>query len=156
MEQNVKDEPRPSNDSRQRKPDVSRKVAPVESKPSLKQRWGEYRPTKMLLFWTCLASIILTVVIGFNWGGWVSGADAQKTAETMAKDAVVQRLVPICVAQFNQDPDKVLKLDEMNGMTTYKRAQYVQDQGWATISGEEKPDRNVADACTKLLLEMSP
>jgi hypothetical protein len=74
----------------------------------------------------------------------------------MAKDAVVQRLVPICVAQFNQDPDKVLKLDEMNGMTSYKRAQYVQDQGWATISGEEKPDRNVADACTRLLLEMSP
>ena len=74
----------------------------------------------------------------------------------MAKDAVVQRLAPICVDQFNQDPDKALKLDELNGLTSYQRAQYVQDQGWATIPGEEKPDRLVADACAKLLLEMTP
>ena len=137
MEQNVKDEPRPANDSRERTPVASRKVEPVQRKPSFVQRWRDAQPTKTTLFWACLASVILTVVIGFNWGGWVSAGDAQKAAETMAKDAVVQRLAPICIAQFNQDPDKTLKLGEMDGMTAYQRAQYVQDQGWATISGEE-------------------
>jgi hypothetical protein len=128
----------------------------MENKPSLGERWRDSQPTKTALFWACLASIILTVVVGFTWGGWVSASSAQKTAQTMAKDAVVQRLAPICVAQFDRDPDKVLKLDELTELTSYQRARYVQDQGWATISGEENPDRKVADACTDLLMEMSP
>jgi len=28
----------------------------------------------------------------------------------------------------------------------------VQKQGWATMPGEKEPDRNVAEACAKLLL----
>jgi hypothetical protein len=156
MEHDVRDEPRPSNDSRKRKPVAPGKVETIEKKPSFGQRWSAVQPTKMILFWACIASIILTIVIGFTWGGWVSAGGAQKAAETMAKDAVVQRLVPICVAQFSQDPDKSLKLDEMNEMTSYQGVQFVQEQGWATIYGDDKPDRRVADACTKLLLEMSP
>ena len=157
MGQDMRDEPRPMNDSRKRKPVESGKVETVEkAKPSLGQRWSAAQPTKTILFWACLASIILTIVVGFTFGGWMTAGAAQETAETMAKDAVVQRLVPICVAQFGEDPDKSLKLDEMLSMTSSKGTQYVQEQGWATISGEEKPDRKVANACTKLLLEMSP
>jgi hypothetical protein len=96
------------------------------------------------------------MLVGFNWGGWVTAGTAQKTAETMAKSAVIERLAPICVAQFNLDPDKALKLGEMSELTSSKQRQFVVDQGWATISGVEKPDRRVATACTNLLLEMSP
>lgn len=159
MEDELRDEPRPANDSRKRVPVESEKVDTVKSverKPSLGQRWRNAQPTKTILFWACLASVVLTIFVGFNWGGWVSAGGAQKAAEAMAKDAVVQRLVPICVAQFGLDPDRVLKFGEMDGMTPSQQAKYVQDQGWATISGAEKPDRNVASACTKLLLEMSP
>lgn len=159
MEQNVRDEPRPTNDSRKRQPVDSGKANSMttpESKPSLGQRWRKAQPTKMTVFWACLASIALTLLIGFTWGGWVSAGTAQKSAQTMANNAVTDRLAPICVAQFNQDPDKTAKLAELNGLGTYQRAQYVQDQGWATITGQEKPDRRVADACTKLLLALVP
>jgi len=156
MEENPRDESRPSNDSRTRPPTKSTKAAPVEKKPSLSKRWSAAQPTKTILFWACIGSVILTIVVGFSWGGWVTGGAAQEAAETMAKDAVVQRLAPICVAQFNLDPEKVSKLSEINDLTSYKQRQYVQDQGWATISGTETPDRKVADACTKLLLEMTP
>ncbi len=74
----------------------------------------------------------------------------------MATDAVVQRLAPICVSQFGLDPDKTQKLVELTDMSSRSRVQYVQEQGWATISGSEKPDRKVADACTKLILAMIP
>ena len=156
MDQDVRDEPRAENDSRKRRPVESRKAATVEKKPSLGQRWRDYQPTKTILFWACLASIVLSIFVGFTWGGWVTAGTAQKAADALARDAVIQRLVPICVDQFNQDPDRVLKLDELSGLTSYKQTQYVQEQGWATITGIEKPDRKVADACTKLLLEMSP
>jgi hypothetical protein len=156
MQPDMRDEPRSANDSRKRMPVETGKVETVQSKPSLGERWRNAQPTKTTLFWACLTSIILTIVVGFTWGGWVTAGSAQKTAQTMANDAVIQRLAPICIAQFNQDPDKALKLDEMNGLVSRQRAQYVQDQGWATISGEEVPDRKVVDACTKLLLEISP
>jgi hypothetical protein len=110
----------------------------------------------MILFWACLASVALTMLVGFTWGGWMTAGGAQDAAETMAKDAIVQRLAPICVDQFNEDPDNVLKLGEMNELSSYGQSQYVRDQGWATISGEEGPNRKVADACIKLLLELSP
>ena len=73
------------------------------NKPSLGQRWSDARPTKTVLFWSCVASMVLTMIVGFSWGGWVTGGTARQTAETMARDAVVQRLAPICVVQSGRD-----------------------------------------------------
>jgi hypothetical protein len=123
-----------------------------QTKLGYRQRWDKFRPKKTAVFWSCVASIILTIVVGFAWGGWVTGGSAQKTAEVMAKDAVVQRLVPMCVAQFNQDLGKDQKLTELKDTSTWQRGDYVEKQGWATMLGEEKPDSKVADGCAKLLM----
>jgi len=153
MALNVKDEPRPTNDSRTRTPvDEPRRVAPVARKPGLGERWGNVQLSKMTVFWLMLASVILTIVVGFAWGGWVTGGSSLAAGVAVGKDAVIQRLAPICVAQFNQDPDKATKLTELKALTTYKQAQYVQEQGWATMPGETKPDSKVATACAKLLV----
>lgn len=61
----------------------------------------------------------------------MSADSAQKSAQSMASNAVTDRLAPICVAQFNLDPEKSTKLAELNEMSTYQRTQYVQEQGWA-------------------------
>jgi len=156
VEPNVRDDPRSANDSRMRTPVQSGKEEPVESKPSTRQRWSEARLSKMTTFWLCLASVVVVLILGFTWGGWMTAGGAEKIAQTAAKTAVIERLAPICVAQFNQDPDSFMKLEELNGMSSYQQAQFVSDQGWATISGQEKPDRQVANVCTKLILEMSP
>jgi hypothetical protein len=123
-----------------------------KKKVSFGQWWEEARPTKTVVFWSWIASIILTMIIGFAWGGWVTGGTAQKMAETMAGNAVVQRLAPICVVQFNQDPEKDQKLIELQEARAYQRDDYVKDQGWATMPGEEEPDSKVADECAKLLM----
>lgn len=127
---------------------------PVQNvkKESYGQRWKQARPTKMIVFWSLIAVMVLTMIVGFNWGGWVTGGTAQKMAELTAKNAVVQRLAPMCVNQFNQDPAKEQKLAELKDMSTYKRGGYVEKQGWATMSGEVKPDRNIAAECAKLLV----
>jgi len=74
--------------------------------------------------------------------------------EAMAKDAVVQRMAAVCVAQFDQDPGKEQKLSELKEKSAYQRDDYVKEQGWATIPGEEKPDSKVADECAKLLMRI--
>jgi hypothetical protein len=132
----------------------SKNVKP-EYKPSYGQRWDNVRPTKTIVFWSLAATIILTMIVGFNWGGWVTGGTAQKMGETLAQDAVVQRLAPICVLQFNQDLGKIQKLREFKAAKAYQRDDYVKEQGWATMPGEDEPDRKVADACAKLLVQSS-
>jgi hypothetical protein len=139
VEQKVWDEEKPG----------SKNVKP-EYKPSYGERWDKARATKKVVFWFAVAAIILTMVVGFNWGGWVTGG----TAQGMTDDAVVQRLASICVAQFNQDPQKDQKLIELKDISSYQRDDYVRDQGWATMPDEEEPDRQVADACAKQLIQI--
>ena len=122
-----------------------------EKKVSFRQRWNEAQPTKAVLFWFVVAAVILTIIVGFTWGGWVTGGTAKKMAEVAATKAVVERLALICVDQFRQDPDKEQKLIEFIDTKAYQRDDYVTDQGWATMFGDEKPDKNVADACAELI-----
>ncbi|MEJ2559812.1 MAG: hypothetical protein P8186_27065 [Anaerolineae bacterium] len=103
-----------------------------------------------LVFGFAVAAVVLTLIVGFNWGGWVTGG----TAQAMANDAVVQRLAPICVAQFDQDPGNQQKLSELKAKRSYQRDDYVIEQGWATLPGDQKPDSKVADACAKLLMRI--
>jgi hypothetical protein len=122
-------------------------------KLSLRQRWSEARATKTTVFWLCLASIVVTMVVGFSWGGWVTGGAAQKSGEAMARDAVIQRLAPICVAQFTQDPEKDLKLKELEEITSsWERSSYLKNQTWAIMPGEDVADSKVSDACIKLVM----
>jgi hypothetical protein len=123
---------------------------------TLGERWGKVQPTKMVLFWSCLAAIILTLIVGFTWGGWVRGSTAKKMAETTAQAAVVERLATICVAQFNLDPARAQKLTELQATTSYERTKYVTTQGWATAPGDEKPESRVADACAKQIMLSNP
>jgi hypothetical protein len=128
-----------------------------EQKPklSLRQRWDEARPTKTLVFWSWVASVVLTMIIGFAWGGWVTGGTARSMAATMAEEAVVKRLAPICVVQFSRDPGKDQKLKELKETSGWQRGDYVGKQGWATMPGEDKPDGKVAEECARLLMLVS-
>jgi len=126
--------------------------AEQKQKLSLRQRWDEARPTKTIVFWSWVASVVLTMIIGFAWGGWVTGGTAQSMAATMADDAVVKRLAPMCVTQFKQGPGKEQKLQELAKTDSWQRSEYVEKQGWATMPGEEKPDSKVASECARLLM----
>jgi hypothetical protein len=122
---------------------------------SLGQRWSEARPTKTVVFWSCVASVVLTMIVGFSWGGWVTGGTARMTAENVAFDAVVRRLAPICVVQSGRDPAKAQKLVALKEESTWQRGEFVGKQGWATMPGEQEPDRRVAEACATLLMPAS-
>jgi hypothetical protein len=101
-----------------------------------------------------VGAVALTILVGFTWGGWMTSAGAQNMADASAKAAVVERLAPICVAQFNLDPDKDQKLLVLQEGTTYERTKYVTDQTWATLPGETKPTSQVAAACANLLMQI--
>jgi hypothetical protein len=45
---------------------------------------------------------IATIVIGFNWGGWMTGGTSIKLADERVNTAVVAALTPICTEKFLQ------------------------------------------------------
>ena len=112
--------------------------------------WEEIKPA---LFGAVGGGIVLAI-IGFAWGGWVTGSTAQKMAEELAQKAVVARLAPICVEQFNQDSKKDQNLKELKKTDSWMRSDYVKKQGWATITGEKEPNDKVAAKCAELLVEL--
>ena len=104
--------------------------------------------------WGAVGGAIVLAITGFTVGGWVTGGTAQQTAEDMAENAVLDRLAPICVEQFNQDSGKDQKLIEMKAENSWKRGDYVEKQGWATIPGEKNPDSRVAARCRDMLMQL--
>jgi len=56
-----------------------------------------------------IAGAIAAIIIGFAWGGWVTGGKAGRMAETSAETAVVQALTPLCVAKTEQEPEQLVR-----------------------------------------------
>jgi hypothetical protein len=100
---------------------------------------------------SAIGGAILLAVVGFNWGGWMTGGAAEAMAKETAADAVAERLGSICVAQFNADSTRDQKLKEMKQKDSWDQSRYIETQRWAIMPGEDKPDSRVADACARQL-----
>jgi hypothetical protein len=102
------------------------------------------------LFGAVVGAAALTVV-GFAWGGWVTGSTAEKMASEQAQREVLAALVPICVEQSNQDPEVAQTLALLKDTSRYQRNDMLMKTGWATMPGSSDPDRDVASACMRVL-----
>ena len=103
-----------------------------------------------------VGSVVLLIVI-FSAGWVVTSGSAKAEATAMAADAVMDRLAPIALAQFMQDPNKEERLMEMKKLDSWgenNRSDYVQKQGWATMPGEKQPDGQVADEVARRLMDL--
>lgn len=100
-----------------------------------------------------VAGAIALAVVGFNWGGWVTGATADKMAETRADKAVGTALAPVCIAQFSKDPNAPATLKAFKALNTWEQGDYVGKGGWATMPGskEKEPSGVVVSACVEAL-----
>jgi hypothetical protein len=102
--------------------------------------------------WSAIGGAVVVMIIGFGWGGWVLGSTSQRTADTMAAEALVARLTPMCVAQFNADAEKDRKFEELKAKNRWDQDKYVEEQGWATMPYEKEPDNMVAQSCVQQIL----
>ncbi len=90
-------------------------------------------------------------VVGFSWGGWVTGGTAKQMASDQARLEVVAALVPICMDQSKQDPQVVETLAQLKDTSSYQRSDMLIKAGWATMPGSSDPNRSVARACMEKL-----
>jgi hypothetical protein len=103
-------------------------------KRTLSQRFDDYQASKTVLFWACAGSVIAAMIVGFSWGGWVTGGSAQEMAEDSAAQARQELAAVVCVDRFMAAPDagvQLTALREMDGPRA--QGKFVQDGGWAII-----------------------
>ena len=122
------------------------------TKQSLSRRWEDYQPSKTMLVWACIAAVIATIVVGFSWGGWVTGGTSRTMAAAAGDTARGELASAICVERFNAAPDAAARLVEFKAIPdSFKKRQFVEAGGWATMPGQTSPDRRGAEACAVAL-----
>jgi hypothetical protein len=73
-------------------------------------------------------------------------------AVTQSDAAVVEALVPVCVALSVSDPDGAAKLQQLAALkSAWERREFVMKAGWATIAGAKEPNGRVAEACAEVI-----
>ena len=102
--------------------------------------------------WGAAAGAVTLSIVGFAWGGWVTGATAERLALARVETAMVSALTPICVTQFQESPKARASLVALKATSTWEQAEYVSKGGWATMPGSKsEPLREVAAACAEAL-----
>ena len=99
------------------------------------------------------AGAVLAMVVGFTWGGWQLQSKAEKHTQESVNAAVVAALAPICVDRFQRASGAPATLVKLKAVDSWKQDAFVTEGGWATFPGSE-PNRNVAEACAKILGDM--
>jgi hypothetical protein len=99
--------------------------------------------------WGAAGGAIAAIVVGFAWGGWVTGGTAGRMVTSGAEAAIVQAFTPLCVARAEQEPDQLTLLKAEN---RWQRREFVVKAGWvANVS--ERYRREVAEACATTIVE---
>jgi hypothetical protein len=123
---------------------------------TLSQRLQQYQASKTVLFWACAGSVIAATIVGFSWGGWVTGGSAQEMAEDSAAQARQELAAVVCVDRFMAAPDAGVQLTALQEITTSRaQGKFVEDGGWAIIVPASGPtdykaradDRKAAGLC---------
>jgi hypothetical protein len=100
---------------------------------------------------------VFVCIVGFSWGGWVTGGTANDRAMAMSRDDVVASMVPVCLDIAKSDPAQANKLATIRAASTYQRRDALMKTGWATMPGTDAPNRDIAQACLAALdVDRSP
>ena len=105
--------------------------------------------------WGFVLGSIVTMIVGFAWGGWTTGSGADRLAMERSTAAVTAALVPVCLERSKADPAGAKKLVALKALTSsYDQRDAVVQGGWATF-GPGEANRDVAEACASALVKVA-
>src|SRR2546429_2609133 len=85
------------------------------------------------------AGAVVTMIVGFNWGGWSLGSTADKMAKERSELAVVGVLAPVCAEKFRAQPDGEAKKVALLKADSWKRRDEFPKE-LVTLPGESYPN----------------
>lgn len=94
---------------------------------------------------------VALAIVGFSWGGWVTGGTAQALAAEQSSTELAEALTPYCVAASQADAQRAVVMAEFTKASIFSRRGIVEKSGWATPLGAETPNKALAEACALAL-----
>lgn len=94
---------------------------------------------------------IAAAIIGFSWGGWVTGGTSDKRVAAATRDATVTALASICAERFRAQGDAAVKIGELSKVSSWDRGNVIEKSGFALMPGSKTADSDVARACAESL-----
>jgi hypothetical protein len=101
--------------------------------------------------WSAAIGAVALAVVGFTWGGWVTGGTAARDVAAATRSGTIAALAPICAERFRGQADAPLKTAELMKSGSWERGGIVAKSGFATSPGTASADSDVASACALLL-----
>ena len=92
---------------------------------------------------------VALAVVGFNWGGWVTGGTARTMAADQSETEMVAALSLICVDQSKRDPQLAERVAALKSASSWNRGDLVVKNGWATMPGATEANSQVARDCAE-------
>jgi hypothetical protein len=109
-------------------------------------------PKVEAVLWGAFGGAAALAIVGFTFGGWVTGGKAKEMAQQQSDKAVTAALSPICVDKFRHAKDADANLGKLNAISySWEKGTYVSAGGWATMPGNSEPNSAVAQACAEVL-----
>lgn len=103
------------------------------------------------LVWGAIGGAVACMIVGFGWGGWVTGGTADRNAAAASRDAVVMALAPICAERFRAQGDAPAQIAALAKASAWERGSVVEKSGFALMPGSKTADSDVARACGEML-----
>jgi isocitrate lyase len=126
-----------------------------EKSKSMQQRWNDLQPSKTMLFWSCAGSVVAALVVGFTWGGWVTGGTARSMSEAAGDQSRYELASVICVERFLAAPDAAAQLAQLKTIdSSFRQRQFIEEGGWATMPSKDSAARQAADLCARVLANL--
>lgn len=98
------------------------------------------------------AGAAVAMIVGFNWGGWVTGGTAREMVQKSTSSAVVAALSPICVEKFQRSTEAATNLVELKKVSSYQQGSFIEKGGWSTTpGGDNSTNSAVARTCAEML-----
>jgi hypothetical protein len=103
--------------------------------------------------WGIVGGALVVAIVGFTWGGWVTGSTAEAAASQRASAAVVAALAPVCAEKFKGAGDASASMAALKKLDSWSQGDFIEKGGWAKVAGTNPPDQvsKVAKACALLL-----
>jgi hypothetical protein len=118
------------------------------------QQFRDYQPTKKTLAWSVAGAAVFTMVVGFTWGGWVTGGTAAKMAQDAAEQSAAKLAAVVCVERFVNADDAAAQLATLKETSRWQRRSFLEDGQWTTLAGLEQPVSGAAELCAAQLADM--
>ena len=81
------------------------------------------------------AGAIALAVVGFSWGGWVTGNSAAEMSSKQSVAATAAALTPYCLQNSQGDPNSIEILAKLKAAGSYQRRGIVEKAGWDNTFG---------------------